>query len=84
MKTCLVPGSDESEKVKGQGHQGQKQHISPACVRLVFGETSLGLVISGLRRSFVRILPPTLRSWTVPDVSSQALNVRLLVYPRVV
>ena len=47
-KTYLVPRSDEFEgqtvKVKGQGHQGQKRHFSAhsaACVRFMFGTTSL-------------------------------------------
>jgi len=44
-RACLVPRSDDSEcQGQGQGHQGQRRHfsaLSAACVRFMFGKTSL-------------------------------------------
>ena len=44
-KTCFIPCPTSLKvKVKGQGHQGQKQHflaLSAACVWFMFGKTSL-------------------------------------------
>jgi len=43
-KMRLVPRSESLKvKVKGQGHQGQKRHISAlsaTCMRFMFGKTS--------------------------------------------
>ena len=59
---------------QGQGHQGQKRHssgLSAACVRFMFGETSLALVIIMLtpslssqgRKNYLRLVSENCSAW---------------------
>ena len=64
-ETCLVPRSEvwrSRSKAKGQGQQGQKRHFSvllAACVRFMFGKTSVAsrsFFIDGLSKVTVPVV----------------------------